>query len=505
MKNKDLHPDAFNFATTLPDFPEQNLVYDLAVTTIVETTAAAAAAAAGTVTVPATGNPDIDGVLSGVAWDSAVVTYSFPDSPSDYPPAPFYRDPTVPGFTELTPNQQHIVDTTMAMIESYTNLDIVFVGNDDADVMLAQSRVANPTSYAYYPSDSSRGGDVWFGTRYDYAAATLGEYTYATVIHEIGHAFGLKHSHEDGGPADTPVPVEHDALEYSIMSYRSYEEGSTSQGYTNEDFGFPQTFMIDDIAALQTMYGANYNTHSGNTVYSWSPTTGEMFIDGVGQGQPGGGTGGASANRVFLSIWDGGGNDTYDMSNYDADVTIDLNPGSYSITAPEQRAYMGDGQYAHGNIYNAYLFEGDPRSYIENGFGGSGNDTLLGNPIGNDLEGGLGDDIIRGMGGNDGLDGGRDNDVAFGGAGRDVIYGGQGNDILAGGLARDTFKFEAAFGTDKLVGFEPGRDTIDLSALGLTFGDLTMFHLDNNTVVATPEGTLLVAHVATLHFSDFVF
>ena len=34
-----------------------------------------------------------------------------------------------------------------------------------------------------------------------------------------------------------------------------------------------------------------------------------MFIDGVGQGTP-------QANRIFRTIWDGNGIDTYDLSNY---------------------------------------------------------------------------------------------------------------------------------------------------------------------------------------------
>ena len=57
------------------------------------------------------------------------------------------------------------------------------------------------------------------------------------------------------------------------MSYRSYVGGPLT-GYTNEAYGYPQTYMANDILALQTLYGANYNTQSGNTVYSWSPTTG---------------------------------------------------------------------------------------------------------------------------------------------------------------------------------------------------------------------------------------
>ena len=73
--------------------------------------------------------------------------------------------------------------------------------------------------------------------------------------------------------------------------------------------------MMYDIAALQPIYGANFSTNTGNSVYTWNPSTGEMSINGVGQGAPA-----WRANRVFLTIWDGGGNDTYDLSNYSGGV-----------------------------------------------------------------------------------------------------------------------------------------------------------------------------------------
>ena len=41
--------------------------------------------------------------------------------------------------------------------------------------------------------------------------------------------------------------------------------------------------MMYDIAALQQIYGANYGFNSGDSVYTWNPTTGEMSINGVGQ------------------------------------------------------------------------------------------------------------------------------------------------------------------------------------------------------------------------------
>src|SRR5206468_1644271 len=106
------------------------------------------------------------------------------------------------------------------------------------------------------------------------------------------------------------------------------------------------------------MYGAYYGSgaNNTNTTYTWSSTTGETFINGVSQGTPGG-------NRVFMTVWDGGGIDTYDMSNYTNGVTIDLNPGGWSITSDAQRAFLGfDGtnnRYANGTVYNALLFGGN--------------------------------------------------------------------------------------------------------------------------------------------------
>src|SRR3712207_2259586 len=122
-------------------------------------------------------------------------------------------------------------------------------------------------------------------------------------------------------------------MEYTVMSYRSYVGASTTSGYTNETGGYAQSLMMYDIAALQHMYGANFATQSGSTTYSWSSTTGEMYINGVGQGRP-------VANRVLHTLWDGGGIDTYDFSNYATNLKIDLRPGEWSIASTTQLAKL---------------------------------------------------------------------------------------------------------------------------------------------------------------------
>ena len=89
----------------------------------------------------------------------------------------------------------------------------------------------------------------------------------------------------------------------------SVNVGAGSTLYTNHAGSGTQSYMINDIAALQYMYGANFGTNAGNTTYTWNPTTGEMSINGTGQGA-------STANKIFMTLWDGSGTDTYDFSNY---------------------------------------------------------------------------------------------------------------------------------------------------------------------------------------------
>ncbi|WP_025037559.1 M10 family metallopeptidase C-terminal domain-containing protein [Bradyrhizobium sp. DOA9] len=400
------------------------------------------------VNVSATNNAEIDGLLSGVKW-SGTITYSFPDAPSDYS-NPYYggsSEPTTSGFASVPTQIQTAINYAIGLILGYTNANIQYAGTNGADLMIAQSPAANPTAYAYYPGNYASGGDIWFGNQYNFSLAKLGNYYFTTALHELGHALGLKHSQEAGGPGNVAVPSAHDSSEYTVMSYRSYVGASTTGGYTNEAYGYSQTYMANDILALQTMYGADYTTQSSNTVYTWNPTTGQQFINGVGQLAPGGGVGG-SANRIYETVWDGGGIDTYDLSNYTTNLSINLNPGASSVFSSVQLAYLGDGHYASGNVYNAYLYNGDARSYIDNATGGSGNDTIIGNAIANALNGGGGNDKITG------------------GAGNDTIIGGTGTDtaVYAGSRSSYTVSYNAATQTFTLVdlrgGSPDGTDTV---------------------------------------------
>jgi serralysin len=142
-----------------------------------------------------------------------------------------------------------------------------------------------------------------------------------------------------------------------------------------------------------------------------------MFVNGAGQGAPG-------DNQILLTVWDGGGSDTYSFTNYTTDLSIDLRPGAWTTTSQGQRAilYWDGSKLAAGTIVNALLYQGSTLSLVENASGGSASDVIKGNVASNTL---------RGNGGNDKLYGLSHNDVLIGGSGKDVLSGGTGTDTAS--------------------------------------------------------------------------
>jgi serralysin len=445
-----------------------------------------------------TGGDFVDGVISGFAWKGGHVSYSFPDSKSDYndynkAPSSWHLD-RVPnqGFGEVSARvkaaAEFILDTSYGnkandgfAVEGFTNLRISHGSDSGATIRYGESSYQNPTSYAYYPTTGGWGGDVWFGPSHnDNSNAVPSNYQFATVVHETGHALGLKHGHESsfGHPA---IPSQWDSLEYSVMTYRGFVGASTAGGYTNEEFGFPQTYMMADIAALQHMYGANFHVNSGHTTYMWKPNSGNTWVNGKVAIDAGG-------DNIFATIWDGGGRDKYDLHAYHSNLYLDLRPGAYSAFQHSQLAdldaFHGRGQHvARGNIFNALQYHNDKRSLIEDATGGTGNDVMVGNRAGNRL---------------------------VGGGGNDEIGGWQGKDVLAGGGGSDTFLFRKGWGHDSIQHLD-SHDEVHLGKFNLSdFNDL-LSHAENHgkdVDINFGHGDVLTIehmHKGELQVGDFVF
>ena len=283
----------------------------------------------------------------------------------------------------------------------------------------------------------------------------------------MGHTLGLKHAQDD--EVYGPLPASLSAMPSTVMSYQSYAGAAITGNYTNAPTSYAQTIMACDILAIQKIYGANYSTNAGNTVYQWLPSSGTTFVNGVAEEATAG-------NIIFKTIWDGGGSDAYDLSAYTAHVSIDLNPGCWTTTSTSQLANLsGNGAVlAPGNVANSYLYNNSTKSLIENAIGGSGNDTIIGNAVANILMGGAGNDTIKG------------------GIGDDRLIGGLGIDILTSGDGKDKFVFNTlAEAGDTITDFKHGKDLIEISKLGFDLsyksGALSSKYFDANGI-ATHSG-----------------
>lgn len=451
-----------------------------------------------------TGVNQIDSLLSGYKWETNNVTFSFPTSSLQYTGYTGYysQRETSNNFQSLNSMQQNAARSALAQWASVCNLNFMETTGGSGSIRFGTSSLPE-TSWAYYPSSGDKGGDVWFGNSTSNAPSypDVGTYGYATYIHEIGHALGLKHPHDtDGAVANSKI----DSMEYSIMSYKSYVGASIKNGYANGDDSYATGPMISDIAAIQYMYGANYNYNSGNTVYKFSPYEG----------------------KIFETLWDGGGNDTYDLSAYSTNLMIDLNPGGWSTFDTSQLAYLGNGHYARGSVANALLYNGNTQSLIENAIGGSGNDTLIGNQADNYLDGGSGADALKGGLGNDTYvldnigdkvvetaNGGTDtvqsiitytlgayvenlslmgsdsingtgntlNNQIIGNTGNNVLNGGLGADTLSGGLGNDTYIIDNI--GDLIVEYvNEGIDTVQSSIT-----DVLVDNVENLTLLGSKK------------------
>ncbi|MEP4197310.1 MAG: M10 family metallopeptidase C-terminal domain-containing protein [Aliishimia sp.] len=163
----------------------------------------------------------------------------------------------------------------------------------------------------------------------------------------------------------------------------------------------------------------------------------------------------------------------------------------------------------NGGAGNDFLYGGRNDDIV---IGGAGDDTVRGNLNNDLLSGDNGSDRLFGGGGNDTLDGGAAKDYLLGEAGNDSLDGGTGDDNLTGGTGADVFVFgSTSYGYDRVLDFEIGVDSIDLTDHGFTqFSDVTdrATDISAGVKIAFGDGNVLLLEGLLenqLLESDFLF
>jgi len=472
-------------------------------------------------------NDDPTAIESGNSWNGldtagapVIVTFSFPTSLPAYDESiGGFTPATIASFTSFTSAEQAEALAALGQWAAASGIVFIEVPPGEGDITFANVDFSTTTTASsngdyqsaggigFYPfgdwsyltgnassgygftSDLSPAGAVFMNEDY----INNGTVDLGTLLHEIGHAIGMKHPDQQVYTADgvdhnhVLDPMENSAT-LTIMSETGDAKNETNSSlFTLDKLAAADLYGPAGTGGVETVSASGVNSVSS---WTWDATTDTLTQTAVSADETIHGTsvndiiygydyGGTVATSGTISLFGLDGNNTL----YAGSGTTNLygGPGTNILIggAGNDSFYVYSDQtsvedaYTTGN--NALYATGvsftlpknvDTLQLYGSGLTGTGNDqndSIFGDGVdSNTLIAGSGNDyIVGGSGGN----------TLVAGAGIDTMYGGTGANSFV--FAPGTAPVNNPNGTDYIGDFKPGTDKLDFSAFAKAGHPLT--------------------------------